>query len=137
VLVPRSRQRYCWIPFESVLDPLDRRRLGDLLAAATEPAYLIGQVLNASLSLNQGLAERLAAAAITDEVDEVGEAALLGEQLRLLQLQRVGQVGAVFGDRLLDPTQDVGDVLRVSQLILDCLEDDLLGRVRPTSVLLS
>ena len=99
--------------------------------------HFFGQLVDAALGLDQGLGERLAAAALADEVDEVGEPALLGGELGLLQLQRVGQVGAQLGDLLFDAPEDVGDVLRIGDLLLDRSEDDLLARVRRTSVLLS
>jgi hypothetical protein len=60
---------------ESILDPLDRRRLEDLLATLAQPGDIVGQRLDASLGLYQRLCKRLAAASLADEVDEVGEAA--------------------------------------------------------------
>jgi hypothetical protein len=61
-----------------------------------------------------------------DEVDEVGEPALLGGELSLLQLERVGEMGAQFGDLFLDAAERVGDVLRIGDLLLDRAENDLL-----------
>jgi len=70
---------------------------------------------------------RTAAAALADEVDEVGQPALLGGELSLLQLERVGEVGAELGDLFFDALEHVGDVLRVGDPLLDRSEDHPLG----------
>lgn len=79
---------------EPVLDPLDRRCLADLFAAATQRIDLVAEGLDAPRGLDQRFGEGLAAAALADEVDEVREPALLGGELCLLQLQRVGEFGS-------------------------------------------
>jgi hypothetical protein len=70
-------------------------------------------LVEAGLGLDQGFGERLVAASLADEVDEVGEPALLGCQLGLLQFARVGEVGTQLGDLLLDAAWYAGDVLGV------------------------
>lgn len=73
--------------------------------------------------LDQGLGQRLAAAALADEVHEVGQPALLGGELCLLELRRVRKVRPELGDLLLDAVEDVGDVLGVGDLLLDRSEE--------------
>jgi hypothetical protein len=57
-------------------------------------------LVDAAPGLDRRLGERLATPALSDEVDEVGQPALLGRELGLFQLQRVGQVGPQLGDLL-------------------------------------
>ncbi len=70
-------------------------RLEDLLVATTERVDLVGQALHSPFGLDQGLAECLTAAAFANEVDKVGQPALLGREL--FQLERVGQIGVPSG----------------------------------------
>ncbi|MBV9167246.1 MAG: hypothetical protein JO342_13965 [Solirubrobacterales bacterium] len=67
-----------------VLDPLDGRRAEDLLAAPPERHDLVCELIDPALGLDQSLRERLAAAALADEVDKIGEPALLGGELGLV-----------------------------------------------------
>ncbi len=97
----------------AVLDPLDRRRAEDLLAAATKGVDLVGERIDPPFGLDESLRERLAPASLSNEVDEVSEPALLGAQLGFLELQRVGEVGSEPCDLVLDALEDVGDVLGI------------------------
>ena len=99
---------------EALLDPLRRRGPKDLVAAAGQAVNLVAECLDAPLGFDQGLRERLAAAALADEVEEVREPALLRRELRLLQASACqgGQSGSLAissSTRL----QDVRDVLGV------------------------
>ena len=87
---------------QSILDPLDGRRAEDLFAAAPERFDFFAERVDSSLRLDQGLGERLAAAAFADEVDEIGEPALFSRELGLFQLQSAGQVGAQLRDLFFD-----------------------------------
>jgi len=98
---------------QPVLDPLDGRRPEDLLSAAAEGSDFFAKRVDPALGLDQGLGESLTAASFADEVDEVGEPALLGGELGLLELKRVGEVRAELGDLFLDALEHVGDVLGV------------------------
>ena len=75
-----------------ICDPFDRRGAKHLLAAAAKRGYFLAERLDSTLRHFKRLRERLAAAALADEVDEVREAALLGSELGLLQLQCVREV---------------------------------------------
>ncbi|MDQ2760673.1 MAG: hypothetical protein M3Y17_09675 [Actinomycetota bacterium] len=75
-----------------VLDPFDGWWTEDLLAAATKGVDLVREHIYAPLGLDESLRERLAAASLTDEVDEVGQSSLLRGQLRFLELQRGWEV---------------------------------------------
>ncbi|HTP18680.1 MAG TPA: hypothetical protein VMJ65_03695 [Solirubrobacteraceae bacterium] len=112
---------------QPLLDPLDGRWPEDLLAAAAERVHFVGQVVDPVLGLDQGLGERLAPATLADEVDDVGQPALLGGELGLLELQRVGQVGPQLGDLVFNSVQHVGDVLGISYLLLNGSDDDGLS----------
>jgi hypothetical protein len=76
---------------EAILDPLDRRRLEDLLPAATERVDLVAERLDAPLGFDQGLSKRLAPAALADEVDEVRQPALLGREFASLSFRVSGR----------------------------------------------
>jgi hypothetical protein len=91
----------------------------------------VGELVDATLGLDEGLCERLAVAAFADEFDEVGEPALLGGQLGFLQLERVREVGAQLRDLFLNAAEDVSDVLGIGDLLLDGAEDDLLSEGPP------
>lgn len=56
--------------------------------------------LRVALCFDESVGERLAAAALADEVDEVR--VLLGREFGFLQLQRVWQVGSLVCDLFLD-----------------------------------
>jgi hypothetical protein len=75
----------------ALLDPLDWRRAGDLLAATTQRFDLVGEGVYAPLRLHQCLRERLAATSVADEVDEVGQPSPLGGQLGFLSFRVSGR----------------------------------------------
>ncbi len=56
---------------ESVLDPLHRRRLKDLFPTAPQGLDLVAEQLDTPLGLDQGLGQRLAPAALADEVTKL------------------------------------------------------------------
>jgi hypothetical protein len=68
------------------------------------PSTSAASGFDSALGLDQRFGERVAAAALADEVEKVGHPPLLGQQLGLLQLQGFWQVGATVRDLLLDGT---------------------------------
>ena len=68
-----------------LLDPLDGRRLEDLLLATSKTCDVLLEGLHASLGLEEGLSKGLASASLANEVDEVCESPVLGGELRFLQ----------------------------------------------------
>ncbi|MEZ4354693.1 MAG: hypothetical protein R3F16_13700 [Myxococcota bacterium] len=127
----RSPLQHLLHPGEPLLDPLDGRRLEDLLGSAAKLVQLLAQGLNPALRLYQGLAEGLAAPPFADEVDEVGEAPLFGIEFRFLRPDRLGDVRVERGDFRLDALEQVADVLGLIELLPDRLQDDCL-RELPT-----
>ena len=67
-----------------VHDPLDRRRLEDLLGPVAQRLELLTECLDPPLRFGQGLAGCLAAPPLADEVHEVRETPLLGIEVAKL-----------------------------------------------------
>jgi hypothetical protein len=102
---------------QPVFDPLSGGRLKDLLPIAAQAV--------------QFFAQRAAAAALSDEVDEVPQAPFLRAEFDFLEADRFRDVGVEFADLGLDTPEDVLDVLGGRQLRADRIEDNTLDKTAP------
>ena len=83
------------------------------------------------LGLRQPVANYRAVAPLRDEIDEVAEPATLIAQLSLLAPDRVGNIRKELGDLPFQALENVANRAGVSKMLLNGLDDDLLGYYPP------